>query len=651
MATGLCALAREKLSRYVRELRTPGTVEKATTAIKAGYVGSIVTPLRAVAGNTSWGALRHLVNQPAEAGVDLLLSTAKSARTGFKVPPHEFREVVSALDKDGLSVMLRGFGKGMAPTREAATAARQGFAADRAAGVGRPSAFGRGIARFVEELSTRLDAENVAKVVEFDRVKYQNPVLQTMVDGAFGVLEAADRPYWKLGFDGSLYMQAKLLAVREGATGAERAARAKAYFESPTMEMVARATDDANYATFKDENLLSRKASEWKGGLKATADKNPTAAPGTYEHSKQWTAQLGAKAASYGVETNLPFTGVPSSVAYKVAAQGPLGFLNIPKLMVGQAERARALATAGVGTAMWAVGYQIAATGRLTGAFPTSPAEKAQWELEGKQPWSVKIGDTWTGLNSLGPAAIPLFMGGNLHRLKNAEPDASPLELAWKEAAFVGNIMTEQTYTMQLKRIIDAFSNERGAAASLVASQVPVPSIVGQVTRAADPYQRDTRRLEDRLTSRLPGGAFVAPKRIDAFGEPVRKTPLERAASILSPFPLKASRDTPLLIELRRLGVTVGKPQRTLRFEKKSIERSDDEYEKMLTEVGPEVHTALEKLIRDPDYADAPDEAKVSEIKRIIRDAHAKANDDARLKVYEDVRRGKDTRITSKLRQ
>lgn len=650
MATGLCALAREKLSRYVRELRTANTVEKATTAIKAGYVGSIVTPMRAIAGNTSWGALQHLVNQPATAGVDFLLSAAKSARTGFKVPPHEFREVVSALDKEGLGVMMRGFGKGTAPTREAAASARQGFGADRAAGVGRPSAFGRGIARFVEELSTRLDAENVAKVVEFDRVKYKSPVLQTMVDGAFGILEAADRPYWKLGFDGSLYMQAKLLAVREGAKSAERAARAKAYFEAPTMEMVARATDDANYATFKDKNALSRSAASLKRGMKAAADKNPTAAPGTYERTKQVTAQRGAKVASYVTETNVPFTGVPSSVAYKVAAQGPLGFLNIPKLMGTQAERAKALAQAGVGTAMWAVGYKIAEAGGLTGAFPTSPAEKAQWELEGKQPWSVKVGDTWVGLNSLGPAAIPLFMGGNLHRLKEGEPDASQLELAGKEAAFVGKVMTEQTYTQQLARLIGAVGDEKKGAA-LLASQVPVPSIVGQANRAADPYQRDTRRIGDRLLSRLPGGNFLTPKAVDAFGEPVRKTPLERASAVVSPFPLKASRDTPLLVELRRLGVTVGKPQRTLRFEKKSIERSDDEFEKMLAEVGPEVHTALEELIRDPDYADAPDEKKVAVMKKIIRDAHSKANDKARLKVYEDVRADKTTRLTEKLKQ
>ena len=53
MAKTSCALARARLARRVAELRPAGKIEKATTAVKAGFVGSIVTPMRALAGNTS----------------------------------------------------------------------------------------------------------------------------------------------------------------------------------------------------------------------------------------------------------------------------------------------------------------------------------------------------------------------------------------------------------------------------------------------------------------------------------------------------------------------------------------------------------------------------------------------------------------------
>jgi hypothetical protein len=209
MPAGSCARSLERSSL----VRSPNSAtrarsRRATTAIKAGFVGSVVTPLRAVVGNASWGGLRHLALQPAESAVDYMLSVGKSARTGFKVQPHEFREISNALDADGVRAMWSGFRKGGKPISGAYQAAK---------GAGGP--IPKRVAAFVQELSTRLDADNVAKVLDVERVKYSSPVTQTLIDGAFAVLEAADRPFWKLAFDGSIYMQSKLMAIREGLSG------------------------------------------------------------------------------------------------------------------------------------------------------------------------------------------------------------------------------------------------------------------------------------------------------------------------------------------------------------------------------------------------------------------------------------------------
>jgi hypothetical protein len=649
MATGLCALARAKLAKYVAELRAASTREKAVTAAKAGFVGSVVTPMRAVAGNASWGFFRHLLQQPAEAGVDHLMAFAKSARTGFEVPTAQFRQVVSALDADGLRVMTKGFKEGASPLSEAAREAAKGGRADRAAGVGRPTAFGHMIQRFVSELSTRLDADAVAKVAEHDAVRYQSPVAQTAIDGAFAILEAADRPWWKLAFDSSVYMQAKLQAVREGLTGAEAKARAATAFAQPTMEMLMRATDDANYATFKDRNVLSTTATSLKRGLAAAAEKAPDAGASPYTRGLQRSRQLSAKAASVGADLVLPFTGVPSSVAAKIGEVSPLGLLS-PRLLGGQAHAARALATAGLGSAMWAAGYALARAGEVTGAPPTSPKEKAQWEAERRQPWSVQIDGHWVGLQALGPAAIPLFMGANLARIADEDPDAGAATMAGKQAGFAAQVLTQQTYLQTVGRLIDAVQDPTNKGAAFAEGLIPVPAVIGQANRAADPYVREQNGVGQRLLAELPGGTFALPKKLDEFGEPITRTPVERLSAIASPFPVREARDTPLLAELRRLRVSPGKPGKNATALGVSVPRSDTEYHQLLADVGPKTKAALEELVSSPEYQAANDEDRTTAIEALVRAVRSEANAQYRETIYDDLRAGKDTPQTMRLK-
>jgi hypothetical protein len=600
-----CAIARAKLARKVAELRKAGTLEKTTTAIKAGFVGSVVTPMRAIVGNASWGGLRHLALQPAEAAVDYMLSVGKSARTKFKVRPHEFREVANALDADGLSAMWSGFKKGGRPVTDAYKAAK---------GAGGP--IPRKIAAFVQELSTRLDADQVAKVVDVERVKYSSPVSQTLVDGAFAVLEAADRPFWKLAFDGSLYMQGKLMAIREGLKGPPLRSRAAYYFESPTDEMNLRAADDANYSTFKDRNVMSRTASSIKRGLKSAADKSPDPAATGYDRVRQKAKQRGAKIGHYVVETNMPFTGVPSSVATKILQVSPLGFFS-PSLFGSQAERARALATAGGGTAIMAAGYLLAKKGLVTQGLPKDPKERAQWDEEGRQPWSVKIGNDWVGLQALGPVASPLFMGAKLRDVRAESPDAGAGEQAARVAAGAGQFFTQQTYLQQLNRLIDAAQDEKKAAA-LIASQIPLPAAGGQINRLIDGKQRDTRSIKDQIVTKIPGASRLAPEKLTPTGRPIERSVEERVASVLSPLPLRRSTETPLTQEMRRLGVTFGMPARSITFRGKKIPLGPQEYREMLEAAGPRAQLALENLMKRPQYQDATDEQKTKAMERVI---------------------------------
>lgn len=615
-----CAIAREKLVKFVASLREASTREKVTTGLKAGMLGSIVTPARAVVGNAVWGGFRHLALQPAEAAVDYLLSVGRSAATGFKVDVSEYREVVSALDRDGLRAMVRGFREGTKPTREAASA---GLAEFRKAPTFHQG-LRDGLRSFVQELSLRLDAEQVQRTLDQEPVTYSSPVLQTIVDGAFGILEAADRPFYRLALNSSLYMQAKVLAVKEGARGAEIATRSAYWMAHPTAEMMARAVDDASFATFKDSNVLTRLAQSAKRSVAQAAETKVDPGASRYEQATQAATQKGGQVASYLLETNVPFTGVPSSVAAKSVGLSPVGLLSLVTAS-SQAQAARTIATAGVGSSLMAAGFALARDGKVSGAAPSSPAERAQWDAEGRTPFSVRVDDVWVDLRPLAPVAAPLFIGAALAQQREERPEATTGEQASAGVVAVGRLMTQQSYLQNVRTLIDALQDERKAG-SVLASQIPIPAALGQIARATDPVVRETQSPLDRLRARLPIVSRTLPARQNVLGEEVRRTPLERVAAAVSPLAIREANPDPLLAELDRLRVFVGVPSRGLRVGGQTVQRTPEEYRALVAETGPVIRAELASVLADPDFQRLPDDEKREELQAVIRRVRREAN-------------------------
>lgn len=610
-----CALAKAKLSRYVAELRQASTVEKVTTGIKAGFLSSPTTMMKAAGGNAAWNAIVELGIKPVAVATDYLLALGKSARGGFAVSPKELRTWASSLDADGLGAMVRGFAKGTGPTRIATHSALRELRRGR---------FGKAIQTFVSELSTQLDATAVANALEFDRVKYKSPVVQTLVDGAFAVQEAADRPYYFLSFNSSLYGQAKLMAIKEGTKGAALKQRTAHYFEHPSDEMLARAVEEAQWSTFKDQTWLSKKASALKQFAKREAETpvDPAASP-REQAGQRARARTGA-AGSYLLETTIPFTGVPSSIAAKVAQMSPLGLLSIMS-STSQEVLARRIATTGIGAGLVALGYELAEKGLITAGGPTNPAERADWEARGRQAWSVKVDDYWLDAKWLAPGFAPLFSGAALHRIRDNAPDAGALEVAGRASAESLKLLTEQTYLQSVNRLIDAAKDPERRGTALLTSQIPTPAIVNRAAGALDTHRRAPETIGERAASRV-GGRAATPKAQGSFGDLPKRTAVERLSDVASPGPLRKSTETDVTRELDRLRVTVGKPGRTVRLMGESLKRTADEYRALVNDVGPQVERAIAQLITTEEYAAATDEERAKAIENLVTEIRHLAN-------------------------
>lgn len=622
MPPNSCALALQRLKDAANSWNdgdkahlVSSKTERIGTGVKAGFVGSIVTPMRAVAGNASWGTFLQLAREPLAVGIDVVRATGQSAATGWKVPASQFRAMASALDADGMTAFYRGFGKGTQPLTEAWAAAR--------------SADNSPVATFVQELRQRLAAKPGVpnSTVEYKRTVYGTKAMQTFTDGAFAILEGADRPWWFAAFDTEMYRQAKLMGIKEGLKGDALKQRSAEIMANPTDEMKLRANEAANYATFKDRNPLSHSATTLKQGIKRRADKgvDPTADKET--QATQRTAQRLWKAADLIAETKLPFTGVPSSVAGKMVSVSPFGIFN-PDLYSGSnLKMARGLANAGAGFGMVGVGMIAADAGLLTGATPRDASERAQWTEAGIQPFSINIdalvdggrpakkGDTWVGLRILGPAASSLFMGFSMRQAQKEEADDAGKAFG-KGVATSAEFLTQQTYLQSIGEMVETIKG--GASVGrIVGSSIPTPALIGQVSRAVDPYVREQKGFTAVAKGKI-GLGHTNPRMMGPTGPLPRKTAIERIGAVASPFPFRTSRDTETLQEIRRLNVPFGMPQRTMRTNKETVQITQDDYEQFVTAIGKPTMDAIEEWLADPDFQRLDDDTKREVLGKVV---------------------------------
>lgn len=600
--TDSCALARSRLVSAVEELRKSSKVEKVTTGIKAGYVTSIVTPLRAVAGNASFGGFLQLARHPLAAAIDVVESTGRSAMTGFKVKPHELRTFANALDLDGMSAFARGFGRGTQPVREAFTAARN---ADK-----------RPVSTFINELRLRLNArpEIPNSTVENRRVVYDHPVAQAMTDASFAILEAADRPWWLAAYDTEVYRQSKLLAIKEGLSGKALKARSAELMARPTDETLLHALDAANYATFKDRNILSKGATAVKRSVKQIAEKSPDA-----------STRLAGKAADLVLESSVPFTGVPSSVAGKMVSVSPFGVLNPDIFVGGQAKRAQALANAGIGFGMVALGMKLYEEGKLTGSMPRDASERAQWNEAGKQSFSVLVNGKWYGLRILGPVAGSLFMGAAMRRALEEEPDDKGAAIG-KGVGASADFLTQQTYLQQIGNMVEVAKG--GASVGRLAAQfIPAPALPGQVGRALDPYEREQNDFLQTVRGKA-GLGFMNPRRLGPTGPLPARTTAERVSGLVSPLPMKQSRDTETLAEIRRLHIPFGLPSRSLKMPgEKPVKLDRKDYEEFVKAVGTKTMRLIEETMADAEFQNLSDDDKRDVLSDIVAGIRSEGRD------------------------
>lgn len=326
------------------------------------------------------------------------------------------------------------------------------------------------------------------------------------VNGVYKVMGAADQPFRYGAQRETLSSLAQAEVKNQGLKGAEAKSFYDDFMANPPKDALNTATNEAKYQTFQNETRLGNVISGAKNTLRAQG------------HNK--TAAM--------VDFFVPFNNVPAAVATRLVTNTPIGTAstiieNIIKVRKGEAWDQRAVSKA-IGQGMsglpvLAAGVALGKEGLVTGGYPATKAERDQWEAEGKQPNSVKIGDRWYSLNYIQPFASLLATGAKVAEAQQA--GLNPSEVFNQSLASAGNSLLSQSFLQGVQGAIDAVKNPSEYAGRYAANTAAglIPNIIRSGARAADPNLRETEGIEAGIMGGIPGLRENLPVKTNDDGE------------------------------------------------------------------------------------------------------------------------------------
>lgn len=320
----------------------------------------------------------------------------------------------------------------------------------------------------------------------------------------------------------------------------------------------------------------------------------------------------------------IPFVRTPANLLKYGLERSPAGWLN-PKLWQNIAaknpEAADQIGRATLGSISAAAIAWYAHEGFITGAAPTSVAERDRFYRDGKQPFAIRIGNKWVSYQRLEPFNQTFaLVAAALDAMKDREKDA--VDKVGQAVSTIGQNMVSQTYLSGLSDLINAISEPERYAGNILtrfgtALLVPASSLTRTVAQTIDRTVRKPENFGDTLKTAIPGLSQQVPERQTVFGEAV-----VRQSPAWSPINVTPAEETELTRELDRLKVNIG-------FTGKSIAgvplttKEQADYQRL---AGQQIKKNITAVISSSSYKSLNDESK----EKAIQAAADKAKETAR---------------------
>ena len=471
-------------------------------------------------------------------------------------------------------------------------------------------------------LTTGLDERRIGAKLDYKRIHYGNSLFAQALQKAerfvFNLIGAGDQPFYYGAKARAIQSQAIAQAMNKGLKGIEARKFVDDLAANPIDEMLKNATGDAETAVFQNPTELGRIAR----GIQRVG------------------GGLG--------EIVVPFARTPAAVAMQVLNYSPVGVLRGLGTAIAagkdfaQIQRQFSL-TMGrgiTGSAILGLGAWLYSRDRVSLGFPQDERERKQWELEGKQPNSIKVGDKWRQAHLLGPLGLMIIWGGHIRNFYDETGSTTAAvnatEAMVRSASGIAKTFTEQTFVRGVESalglVTDPERNWERSVRVLLGPFGPsaIPTIVSDVARAIDPYQRRTGdglrgiMLEGAM-ARIPGLRQQLEPRIDVAGEKVVRpgTPLEVMIDPTRPLEAKTS---PVIDELARLSEADYAATPTDFGGRHGFKSLTPEQNTLLEQkAGQRLFRALNDLVVSTEYQAMSDEEKAETIKDFTERARINA--------------------------
>lgn len=482
------------------------------------------------------------------------------------------------------------------------------------------SGFKKGLGEAALYLKTGFDREHMTAKYDYKKVTYNTKAGKIAGKGAeyvYRLLGAEDKLFWNAAFQNSLYEQATIEAKNKGLKWGAKKEYVSQRVANPSNQLIDKASEQADIAAFHNKTKLGEAAKKLQG--------------------------------IWGGEYIVPFTNTPAAVAVQIAKYTPGTavftaadeiYKAITKKEFDQRRLATAIGRNVVGAVPFLIGSMLMG-GKddeeewITLGYPMTDKQKqAQWELEGKKEYSIRIGDDWYQLQGFGPAGLVMGIGARYVQSRNA--GNTPAQSMADAYISMINLVKSQSFLegidslVKTTQYIDEASDVTGAGLRYVQGQATswIPAIVGEVAQLLDPYEREARTFGEQVVSKLPFARNALSEKKDVLGNTIER----RAGGwsfALNPFrPSKVrNADDIITAELGRLYNTGNKatpPRETnkLTIGKEKVKLSGAELSEFESVLGPKYKRYLFDLMNSPQYAALTDSQKkkmIDDVKEGIR--------------------------------
>ena len=385
------------------------------------------------------------------------------------------------------------------------------------------------------------------------------------------------------------------------------------------------AYQEALKATFKDDNWMTKMFSD----VKKSTDK-------------------------FG-EVALPFTKTPANLAMRGIDYSPAGIvssaINFKKGNINANQLVDDISKGLVGTAGIYGGYKLAEAGLIQGALSDDKDQRQFEKQQGKQAFSIKLGDKYYTFDWAQPASIPIIIGSSIYDCTKQD-DLDTSSVIIQAITSAGDAWADLSPLSSLQDIFGGSDYSSDSIAENIENEILefplrlIPSISSATAKTIDPTMRNTYNQNDVLNtqlntamSKIPFLSKTLPASYDTWGNERKRQDSTASAAIanfVNPGTLGYDASTPIDSEINRL---FDATQETSVFPNKAeynvtdaegnkISLDNKQYSEYQSNMGKKSYELAENMINSDYYNGLDDTNKASELSKVYSIAKSMAQNE-----------------------